>query len=154
MFARHKKGHLDYLGDNSGGCGQKVETEQEKKEAADHISQDHCKQDLFHDQPADEGRIQNWGNFQLALLLQVENPLNRLVILAKYGSMMLAGDCHFIQVPCQYKISSKFEQDEISRLSTTLGLVTPTGSTGSLASTKFRTEPGTGSLGWQHSETM
>ena len=76
--------------------------------------------------------------------------MNRLVILAKHGSMMLAGDCHFAQVPpgCQC------EQDEISRLSTTLGLVTPTGSTGSLASTKFRTEPGTGSLGWQHSETM
>ena len=31
----------------------------------------------------------------------MENPLNRLVILAKHGSMMLAGDCHFIQVPSQ-----------------------------------------------------
>ena len=36
-------------------------------------------------------------NFSL-LFLKVENPLNRLVILAKYGSMMLAGDCHFAQV--------------------------------------------------------
>lgn len=29
---------------------------------------------------------------------QVDNPLNRLVVMAKYGSMMLAGDCDFIQV--------------------------------------------------------
>ena len=29
---------------------------------------------------------------------QVDNPLNRLVVMAKYGSMMLAGVCDFIQV--------------------------------------------------------
>ena len=59
------KGHLDTF---SGGCGQKVETEQEKKETAHHISQDHCKQDLFHHQPTDEGRIKSLGDLRLALL--------------------------------------------------------------------------------------
>ena len=37
----HRRNH-DFLGDNSGGCGQKVETEQEKEETADHLPQDHC----------------------------------------------------------------------------------------------------------------
>ena len=40
-----------------GGCGEEVETEQEKEEAANHISQDHCKQDLLHNQPPDEGEV-------------------------------------------------------------------------------------------------
>ena len=44
----------------SGGRGEEVEAEQEKEEIANHLSQDHCKQDLFHHQPSDEGRIQNW----------------------------------------------------------------------------------------------
>ena len=34
----------------------------------------------------------------MELSSQVDNPLNRLVVMAKYGSMMLAGDCDFIQV--------------------------------------------------------
>ena len=77
--AQHARGHrgwfalmgiLTILVLHSGGCGQKVEAEQEKKETADHISQDHCKQDLLHHQPADEGRIRNWGNSELALLLR------------------------------------------------------------------------------------
>ena len=88
----------------SGGRGEEVETEQEAEEIANHLSQDHCKQDLFHHQPSDEGRIQNWRKLSAGSFFffpQVENPLNRLVILAKHGSMMLAGDCHFIQVPSQ-----------------------------------------------------
>ena len=88
----------------SGGRGEEVEAEQEKEEIANHLSQDHCKQDLFHHQPSDEGRIQNWRKLSAGSFFffpQVENPLNRLVILAKHGSMMLAGDCHFIQVPSQ-----------------------------------------------------
>ena len=44
---------------SSGGRGEEVEAEQEKEEIANHLSQDHCKQDLFHHQPSDEGRIQN-----------------------------------------------------------------------------------------------
>ena len=45
-------------------------------------------------------------NLSVGTFIQVENPLNRLVILAKHGSMMLAGDCHFIQVLCQHSESS------------------------------------------------
>ena len=65
-----RKGILTILVLHSGGCGQKVEAEQEKKETADHISQDHCKQDLLHHQPADEGRIRNCGNFEFSLFLR------------------------------------------------------------------------------------
>ena len=48
-----------------------------------------------------EFKIDETSSWQFFFFLQVENPLNRLVILAKHGSMMLAGDCHFIQVPSQ-----------------------------------------------------
>ena len=48
-------------------------------------------------------------NLSVGTFLQVENPLNRLVILAKHGSMMLAGDCHFIQVPSQSSGSGKMK---------------------------------------------
>lgn len=47
----------DCFGDCSGGRGEEVETEQEKEATADHISQDHCKQDLLHHQPPDEGKV-------------------------------------------------------------------------------------------------
>ena len=55
--------------------------------------------------------------------------MNRLVILAKHGSMMLAGDCDFIQVPPVSVLTEGGEKN--FRLSTMLELVTPTGLTGS-----------------------
>ena len=58
MFAQNNLvSCTDHFGDFLGGRGEEVETEQEKEEAANHISQDHCKQDLLHNQPPDEGKV-------------------------------------------------------------------------------------------------
>ena len=88
------------LFNGQGRRGKAFEVEQEKEETADHLPQDHRQQDLLHHQPADEGN-RAWvfrKDVFFELSPQVDNPLNRLVVMAKYGSMMLAGDCDFIQV--------------------------------------------------------